>query len=111
MVNKIRSHYRILEKLAEGGMGVVYKAQDTKLDRIVAVKFLPEYLLRGEVAKTRFVQEARAASALDHPNITAICEIDEAESKCPVCIEHVERKPIKQLMFVTETSRRDTGTL
>jgi serine/threonine protein kinase len=64
MMGRTISHYKILEKLGEGGMGVVYKAQDTKLDRIVALKFLPKHLLRGE--------EAKAASALDHPNITAM---------------------------------------
>ena len=111
MIGKTISHYKILEKLGGGGMGVVYKAQDTRLDRTVALKFLPKHLLRGKEAKTRFVQEAKAASALDHPNITAICEIDEAESECPVYMEHVEREPIKQLLFVTETSRRDPGCL
>ena len=65
-------------------MGALCKAQETKLDRIVAVKFLPKHLLWGKEAKTRFVQEAKAASALDHPNITAIREVEEVESGCPV---------------------------
>jgi serine/threonine protein kinase len=69
MIGKTISYYRILGKLGEGGMGVVYKAQDTKLDRIVAAKFVPKHLLRDEEARTRFAQEADAASALDHPNI------------------------------------------
>ena len=82
MVGKVISHYRILEKLGEGGMGVVYKAQDTKLDRIVALKFLSKNLLCDEEAKARFVQEAKAASALNHQNIATIYETDEAEGEC-----------------------------
>jgi len=62
MIGKTVSHYRILEKLGEGGMGVIYKAQDTRLERIVALKFLPKHLLYDEEAKARFVHEAKAAS-------------------------------------------------
>ena len=105
MLGKTISHYKILEKLGEGGMGVVYKAQDTKLDRIVALKFLPRHLLCDEEAKTRFIHEAKAASALNHPNITIIHEIDEVEGECSIYMEHVEGKPIKQLLFVTDTSQ------
>jgi len=98
MIGKIISHYKVLDKLGEGGMGVVYKAQDTKLDRIVALKFLPKHLLSDEDAKTRFVHEAKAASALNHTNITTIYEIDEVEGECFICMEYVEGKSIKKLI-------------
>ena len=98
MIGQTVSHYRILDKLGEGGMGIVYKAHDEKLDRIVAMKFLPHYLASDATEKERFVHEARAASALNHPHITTIYEIDEAGDHNFIAMEYVDGKTVKQLV-------------
>jgi len=97
MIGQTISHYRILEKIGEGGMGVVYKAQDTKLDRTVALKFLPEHLLYDPASKSRFIDEAKGASAINHQNITTVYDIDEFEGKSFIAMEYIEGKSLKEL--------------
>jgi serine/threonine protein kinase/tetratricopeptide (TPR) repeat protein len=96
MIGQTISHYKILEKLGEGGMGVVYKAHDTKLDRDVALKFLPPTLLVNEDDRRRFVREAQASAALSHPNIATVFEIDESEAKAFIALEYIEGQSLAE---------------
>jgi serine/threonine protein kinase len=96
MVGRTVSHYQILEKLGEGGMGVVYKAMDTHLDRLVAIKVLPREKVADAERKRRFVQEAKSASALNHPNIVTIYDIDSADGIDFIAMELIVGKTLER---------------
>ena len=103
MIGNIISHYRILEKIGSGGMGEVFLAEDTKLERRVALKFLPRHLTEDKEARTRFEREAKAAAALNHPNIVTVHEIGEHDGQVFIAMEYIEGQTLKELITVHRT--------
>jgi serine/threonine protein kinase len=98
MIGQTISHYRIQAKLGEGGMGVVYKAQDTKLERTVALKFIAPHLVSDDAVRKRFQHEAKAVAALDHSNICTLFEVDEGDGTIFLAMAFVEGSTVRDLI-------------
>ncbi|MFQ5751067.1 MAG: serine/threonine protein kinase, partial [bacterium] len=111
LIGKVVSHYRILEQIGQGGMGVVYKAEDTNLRRMVALKFLPPTALTGDAEKTRFMHEAQAAAALNHPNVCTVYEIDEYEGQPFIAMEFVAGRSLREMITGIVGAKHYIGTI
>ena len=98
MIGKTILHYKIIEKLGEGGMGLLYKAEDTKLERTVAIKFLPRHIASNREERKRFEIEAKAAAALNHPNIATIYAIEEVDDEMFIVMEYIEGQELHELV-------------
>jgi len=98
MIGTAIAHYRIVEKLGEGGMGIVWKAQGSHLDRFVALKLLPPERVSDDERKRRFIQEAKAASALNHPNIVTVYDIAEASGTLFMAMEYIQGRTLDQVI-------------
>ncbi len=99
MIGKKILHYKIIEKIGEGGMGVVYKAEDTKLERTVAIKFLPRQIAVNSEERERFQIEAKAAASLNHPNIATIHAIEEVDDEIFIVMEYIEGQELRELII------------
>jgi serine/threonine protein kinase len=110
MIGQTILHYKILEKLGEGGMGVVYKAQDINLDRIVALKFLPHRVSESEQDKTRFIQEAKSAAVLNHPNICTVHGIEQKDEDVFIVMECVDGVTLRKKIETGQLAINDAVT-
>ncbi|MFQ5641427.1 MAG: protein kinase [bacterium] len=100
LVGKAILHYRIIEQVGQGGMGVVYRAEDTKLERTVALKFLSQSLIGGDKENERFKREAKAAAALNHPNIATIVAIEEHDDEMFIVMENIEGRELREIIAI-----------